>query len=270
MITKLIFLGGGNMAEAIFAGLVDNQNFVIEVIQRNYEKANRLKNVYPTIKVSSSLDCTPNSDDIVLLAIKPQQAKEACLAIKEHLQHCTLISVMAGLPIESIASWIGNNKIIRTMPNTPSSIKKGITAIYSSDLVSEKNQKIAMSIFSKIGITYQAKNETEIDKIAPVSSSAIAFIYYFMEGMIESAVKDFGFSQDDATEFVKQAVIGSSALLEVNPEINISEQRAKVTSKKGMTEQGILTFENLGLHHIIATSMQNCYKRALEMAKEFN
>lgn len=270
MITKLIFLGGGNMAEAIFAGLVDNENFAIEVIQRNVEKADRLKNAYPTIRIMPTLDYTPNQDDIVFLAIKPQQAKEACLAIKQHLKNCTLISVMAGLPIESIANWIGNNKIIRTMPNTPSSIKKGITAIYSSDLVSEKNQKLAMSIFSKIGITYKAKNEAEIDKIAPVSSSAIAFIYYFMEGMIESAVKDFGFSRDEATEFVKQAVIGSSALLDISPEIGISEQRAKVTSKKGMTEQGLLTFERSGLHSITSEAMQNCYKRALEMAKEFN
>ena len=85
MTTKLVFLGGGNMAEAIFAGLVNNSQFAIEVIQRNPENAARLQNDYPSIKVNPTLDYKLNQDDILLLAIKPQQAKEACLAIKNKI-----------------------------------------------------------------------------------------------------------------------------------------------------------------------------------------
>lgn len=268
--TNLVFLGGGNMAEAIFAGLVNNPQFQIEVIQRNTEKAKLLIQKYPTIKVHQKLERKLNANEILFLAIKPQQAKEACLAINQYTTQCLIISVMAGLSIDSISGWTNNRQIIRTMPNTPSSVAKGITAWFANSPVIQEQQQLCETIFSKIGITYQAKNESEIDKIVPISSSSIAFVYYFMEGLIENAVNEFGFSKEQATALVKQVISGSSALLDANPDISITEQRARVTSKKGATEQGVIAFENENLHQIIKLAMQNCYKRTLEMSHEFN
>lgn len=270
MTTKLIFLGGGNMAEAIFAGLVNNPQFKIAVIQRNLEKAARLKSIYPNIKVTATLDYTLKHDDILVLAIKPQQAKESCSAIKDKISNCLIVSVMAGLSINSINSWLNNPRIIRSMPNTPSSVGKGITALYAPDTISADEEQIVGQIFTTVGMTYHAQNEAEIDKIVPVSSSSIAFIYYFMEGLIESAVSEFGFERQQATALVKQVISGSSALLDANPEVAISEHRARVTSQKGATEQGVLTFEREQLHLMMKHAMQNCYARTLEMAKEFN
>lgn len=270
MSTKLVFLGGGNMAEAIFAGLVTNPQFTIGVIQRNPEKAIRLKNNYPTIKVSPTLDYKLNQNDILLLAIKPQQAKEACLTIKDKISDCLIVSVMAGLSITSINTWLNNPRIIRTMPNTPSSVAQGITAIFTANAVKNEEQELIHQIFSTIGIVYTAHNEDEIDKIVPLSSSAIAFIYYFMEGFIDAAVNEFGFTKQQADTLIRQVVKGSSALLNANPNTSINEQRARVTSRKGATEQGVLTFEREKLHEITKQAMQNCYLRTLEMAKEFN
>lgn len=270
MTTRLIFLGGGNMAEAIFAGLVNNPDFTIEVIQRNPEKASRLSITYPNIKISSTLEHKLNPNDILVLAIKPQQAKEACATIQEKVSQCLIISVMAGIPISRLHLWLNNPRVIRTMPNTPSSIGKGITAIYSSEVITPSEDQLITQIFTTIGITYCAKNEAEIDKIVPISSSSIAFVYYFMEGLIKHAVNEFGFDNEQATALVKQVVSGSAALLDSNPTISIDEQRARVTSKKGATEQGVLTFEQEKLHEITLQAMQNCYKRTLEMAKEFS
>lgn len=270
MTTKLIFLGGGNMAEAIFSGLVNNPQFSIEVIQRNPDKATRLKQIYPTISVSPTLDHTPSANDIVILAIKPQQAKEACLPIKEQLANCMLLSVMAGISIAAISNWLDNPRIIRTMPNTPSSIKQGVTAIFYADSISQATRAVVEKVFSSIGMVYIAKDESEINKIVTVSSSAVAFVYYFMEGLINSAVNEFGFSKEDATEIVKQTVLGSVALLNTNPDINIEEQRQRVTSKKGTTEQGIITFQQLEFHNVMKQAMQNCYNRAVEISQEFN
>ncbi len=267
---NLVFLGGGNMAEAIFAGLVNNPQFKIEVIQRNIEKAQLLQKKYPSIRVTAKLERQLTSEEILFLAIKPQQAKDACIAINQFTAQCLIVSVMAGVSIKSISNWLNNNKIIRTMPNTPSSVNKGITAWFANYSVLECHKLICEQIFSTIGITYQAKEEAEIDKIVPISSSSIAFVYYFMEGLIENAVQEFGFSREQATQLVKQVINGSSALLDANPEISISEQRARVTSKKGATEQGLITFEQQGLHEIIKLAMQNCYKRTIEMSHEFN
>ncbi len=270
MKTKIVFLGGGNMAEAIFAGLVHNQNFEIEVIQRNPKKSARLKNVYPTIKITSNLEYKLNTNDILILAIKPQQAKESCEAIKDKINQCLIISVMAGMPTSCLNKWLDNPRIIRTMPNTPSSIGKGITAIYSPEIITSDETQLINQIFTSIGIIYSTKNEADIDKIVPISSSSIAFVYYFMEGLIENAVNEFGFEREQATTIIKHVISGSSALLDANPSIAINEQRARVTSKKGATEQGILTFEREQLHDITRMAMQNCYARTLEMAKEFS
>lgn len=269
MTTKLVFLGGGNMAEAIFAGLISNHNFKIEVVQRNPEKIALLQQKYPTIKVSKTLEYPLTAQDILVLAIKPQQAKEACAAIKDKISDCLLVSVMAGLRCQTIASWLNNPRIIRTMPSTPSSVNKGITAIYSAPAVSNSEQNLVKEIFAGIGMVYSAKEENIIDKIVPISSSAVAFLYYFLEGIIDNAVNSFGFNHEEATALVKQLLSGSTALLEANPDIAISEQRQRVTSKKGATEQGVLTFENNSLHDIINQAMLNCYNRTLEMAKEF-
>lgn len=270
MTTKLIFIGGGNMAEAIFAGLVTNPSYKIEVVQRNPEKLQRLQALYPNVKLSTTLEYTPTADDIVILAIKPQQAKETCLANKEQLANCTILSVMAGLATTSIINWLGNSRIIRTMPNTPSSIKQGITAIFSLPTVPTHHQDVVKDVFASLGLVHIAKDEIEIDKIIPVSSSAVAFMYYFMEGIINSAVNEFGFTQDEATKLVTQMTIGACGLLNANPEISIAEQRARVTSKRGSTEQGLISFANDNLHDITKVAMQKCYNRALEMAKEFN
>lgn len=269
MTTKLVFFGGGNMAEAIFAGLISNPDFQIEVIQRNPEKIIYLQKKYPTITINQTLNYSLEDKDIVILAIKPQQAKEALDGIKDKLQNCLIVSVMAGLNCATIAGWLNNQRIIRTMPSTPSSINEGITALFATSSVADKQYQLVQRIFTAIGIVYPAKNEDEIDKIVPISSSAVAFLYYFMEGVINNAVTQFGFSKEDANRLVLQLVKGSYGLLEANPDIAIAEQRARVTSKKGATEQGVLTFEKHHFHKIIGEAMANCYNRACEMAEEF-
>ena len=269
MTTKLVFFGGGNMAEAIFSKIKDNKNFTIEVIQNNPERAQQLQTSYPNIKVSHALDYHLTPNDIFIIAVKPQYAKEALQPIKEYIQNCLLISVMAGIPCNTIINWVNNKRLIRTMPNTPASIGLGATAIYYPPIVTDKEQSVINSIFSAIGTIYQAPDETFVDKALPVTSSAVAFVYYFIEGLVNHAVAEFGFNEKDARELVNQTVLGSSGMIRQNSDIAISELRARVTSKKGTTEQGILTFEKHDLHSITAEAMDNCYNRALEMSKEF-
>lgn len=270
MATKLVFFGGGNMAEAIFSKIRNNPAFMIEVIQNNSERARELSDKYPEFKISPELNYVLDKEDILITAVKPQHAKEAIAAIKDKIQNCIIISVMAGIPSKTIINWTDNQRIIRTMPNTPASLGLGATAIYYPLLITPEEKNIVDGIFSAIGIIYSAKDEGFVDKVLPVTSSTVAFIYYFIEGFVKHAVENYGFSEIDARNLVNQTVLGSSGMISNNPDIAISELRARVTSKKGTTEQGILTFEANDLHGIIAKAMDNCYNRALEMAKEFN
>lgn len=267
---KIVFLGGGNMAEAIFASLISNPDYAIEVIQKNPQKAARLKEIYIGVKVSQVLDYTLAHDDILVLAIKPQHAKDAILAIKDKVCNCIIISIMAGIKLESIMAWTNNQRLIRAMPNTPASIQKGLTAIYFSSLITTHEQHVIHLIFQAVGLIYLVQTESEIDKILPLTSSGIAFVYYFMESMINNAVNQLGFSEQDARNLVCQVIDGSIGLVKANPDLSISELRLRVTSKKGTTEQGILTLEQKHFQDIIGTAMQNSYHRCLELATEFS
>ena len=269
MTTRLVFLGGGNMAEAILSGLVSNPDFRIEVIQRNPLKAQALSACYPQIKVHAQLSEKLAAQDILILAIKPQHAKEACQAITPLIQECLIISVMAALSCPTLHTWCHNQRVVRTMPNTPASVGMGVTAIYMPVDCSLSEQTKIQQIFSGLGLIYLAQDESEIDKMAPVASSAIGFTYYFMEGLIKQSVEKFGFRAEDAKRLVTQAVAGTVALIQATPELSLPELRAQVTSKKGMTEQGILALEENNFHHSIAAAMERCYQRAAEMAKEF-
>lgn len=270
MASKLVFFGGGNMAEAIFSKIRNSTIFSIKVIQNNSERASELALKYPEFEISPQLNYTLDKEDFLIIAVKPQHAKEAITAIKNKIQNCIIISVMAGIPSKTIVSWTGNQRVIRTMPNTPASIGLGATSIYYPALITQQEKDIVNTIFSAIGIIYAAKDESFVDKVLPVTSSTVAFIYYFIEGFVKHAVEKYGFSEIDARNLVNQTVLGSSAMISNNPDIPISELRARVTSKKGTTEQGILTFEANDLHGIIAKAMDNCYNRALDMAKEFS
>lgn len=269
MTTRLVFFGGGNMAEAIFSKIRNDSDFSIEVIQNNLERAQELRRLYPMISVKHELDSELGANDILIIAVKPQYAREALAPIRKYIQDCLLISVMAGIPGKTIINWTGNERLIRTMPNTPASIGLGATAIYYPVLITADKQTTVNRIFSAIGSIYLAPDETFVDKVLPVTSSAVAFVYYFIEGLINHAVSQFGFDEADARELVNQTVLGSSGMISHNPEVAISELRARVTSRKGTTEQGILAFEKHDLHGIIANAMDSCYSRALEMAGEY-
>lgn len=270
MSTKFVFLGGGNMAEAIFSKLLNNSEFSLEIIQRNLEKAANLRHKYPMLNVRNTLDYALAPNDILILAIKPQHAKQSCSEIKANIQQCLIISVMAGLACTTIRSWCNNPRVIRSIPNIPSCIGLGVTAIYFPPEIEQTSKNLIQEIFARLGLNYLATDETELDKILPVTSSAIAFIYYFIEGMIRHSIDQFGFPPLTARTLVTQAVAGSVGMLQKFPEIQITELRAQVTSKKGTTAQGILTFEQFGLHQIISEAMQKCYTRAQELALEFD
>lgn len=266
--TKIVFLGGGNMAEAIFKRLIANSEFNLEVIQRSLPRVSYIKSNYPSIKVSTGLDYRLKPTDILILAIKPQHAKEACLALQQQLQDCLIVSVMAGVSSNTLSAWLNNQRIVRTMPNTPASLGLGVTAIYYTPSITPQEQQLIQQIFANLGLNHLVNTEEQINKILPVTSSAIAVIYYFIECLIEQAVTQFDFAPATARELVLQTFNGSLNMITHHPEHSIAQLRAQVTSKKGTTEQAIATLVAHDFSPLIGLAMQNCYQRAREMASE--
>lgn len=261
---RIIFIGGGNMAEAIFSKLTNHE---IIVIQRNLQKIEKLKILYPQINFLSELNFDTNFDDLVFIAIKPQDAKDSCDNIKKYVMHSTIISVMAGINCATLERWLGNKKICRAMPNTPAQLGLGATAVYFTQTADKKAE--ILNIFAKLGSVYSFNNENEIDQMTAIASSSIAYVHYFIEALIQSAVDQFKFAPELAKDITLQVIKGSIALIEQNPDISIEQLRHNVTSKKGTTEQAINVFEQYNLKKIIHDAELACYTRAKELSALF-
>ncbi len=260
---RIFFIGGGNIAEAIFSGL-DHTN--IYVIQRNEQKRKLLENKYPHITFSAKLNITTTHNDYVILAVKPQDAKETCKTIKYLVQQSNIITVMSGVTTETLTNWLEVKSITRAMPNSPAMLKKGVTGLYFNNQVPKTCQEFIKNIFSTIGSTYIFNDEDFIDKITATAGSAPAYVYYLMEQMITTAVEIFNFDPISAKQITLDVFKGAVEMVENQKDLTINELRHNVTSKKGTTAAAIKVFEAKNFKEIVANAMVACYNRAKEIS----
>lgn len=265
MSKRIIFIGGGNMAEAIFSSL-DTQNNQIYVTQRNKDKLKRLQNQYPNITFNETLDFTATEDDFIILSVKPQDSKEACLAIKEQIKNANIITVMSGITTDTLANWLDAKSISRAMPNSPATLKLGVTGLFFNSHVSTITKEFIKNIFTTIGSTYIFNDEDFIDKITATGGSAPAYVYFLMEQMIATAINTFNFNEIDAKQMTLDVFKGAIAMVNSHPEMEISQLRQQVTSKKGTTDAAIKVFETNNFQEIVANAMVACYNRAKELS----
>ncbi|HLX53093.1 MAG TPA: pyrroline-5-carboxylate reductase [Aquella sp.] len=262
---KVIFIGGGNMAEAIFSRL--NNDDVI-VIQHNLQKLEKLKTKYPQINFLQKLDFTTSPDDLIILSIKPYDTKDACMDILQYTKNSTIISIVSGISCQALSRWLDNSRICRTMPNTPSQIGLGATAIYFTPAIADKQEHI-LNIFKKLGKVYQFDDEDKINQMTAMAGSGPAYVFYFIEALIKSAVNQFGLSPELAKEITLQVVKGGLGMIENNSSMTIEQLRGNVTSKKGTTEQAIKVLETYNFNNIIAQAELACYNRAKELSAAY-
>mgnify|MGYP001213794178 FL=1 len=262
---KLVVIGGGNMgltyAKGIHqAGLLSEKISILEQgdVFTQLVKSEPDFNVYENAK-----DCIGNAD-ILLIAVKPFHAKDVFESIKNYIsKNQVVISVMAGVRISTIVRGLGLEKIVRSMPNLPAMIGKGMTAFTSSKNLSNEEEKIVVQILESTGEVIQVKTEDDIDKSTGLSGSGTAYILYFMEGLINAA-KEFGFSEEEAKKIVSQTFDGAVELYRRN-ELSTSEWIEKVCSKGGTTIEAINSFESNNVKDSIKKGAFAAYKRALEL-----
>lgn len=267
---KILFVGGGNMTRAILGGLVKNgypanQLFVLD---RHVEKRQFLIEHYQ-VNVLDEMPNHLNPFNLIVLSVKPQSAKEACHQIKLCLgNHKPLIlSLMAGLTTQIIEKWVGQNlSIIRAMPNTPSIVQAGATAIFCRESVTHEQEQEVQKILSAIGVVCKLEEEKYIDVITALSGSGTAYFFYFMEAM-QSAAIEMGLPEEIAKRFTVQTAYGAAKLAQESSEA-LPILRARVTSKKGTTEAAIQVFDQQKAADIIKEAMKAARNRAQALSQE--
>jgi len=266
--TKILFIGGGNMALALISGLIadgippDN----ITVSEPDTEKRQQFET---QLKINTTTNNEHGSvhADVILIAVKPQVAKAVCKAIAPALiQNKPLVmSIAAGISHKSMQKWIGEDiPLVRTMPNTPSMVQAGATGLYAGTNVSIEQQSIAEAIMDAVGITQWTTDESMIDAVTALSGSGPAYYFLFMEAMEAAAVK-LGLTPETARLLTLQTALGA-AHMAMNSDDSPAELRKKVTSPGGTTEQAINTFEQGELSKLVEDAMTAARDKSIELS----
>ncbi len=236
---KITFLGGGNMATALIGGLL-NHGFPssdIAVIEIGAENRARLEKSF-RVHCSAEPDVTSMHCDALLLAVKPQQMREACAPLLPFLKQQLIISIAAGLRLVDLSRWLGGyDRLVRAMPNTPALIGAGVTGLFSQPSVSEAERLGAERVLQAVGSTVWVNDEAQIDAVTAISGSGPAYVFLFIEAL-QQAAAELGFSPKQARLLSIETMLGA-AKLAAQSEEPASVLRERVTSKGGTTEAAL-------------------------------
>ncbi len=265
-------IGAGNMGEALIKGLLNAQlvrPYEVIASGRTKKKLNRLEKTYGVHTTMDNLQVV-NSTDTVILAIKPQNMDEVLPQIRPHVsQRHLIISIAAGIDMTRLRRGLGTKpKLVRTMPNLPALVDRGITAIYTNHRLPERYRRFAHQIFQAVGTTVDLRDEKLMDAITAFSGTGPAYFFAMMEGLRDAGVK-LGLPRKLADALMKQTVTGAAAIVD---QTNRSPEdlRAAVTSKRGTTWAAMSVFEKHGFWKIMEDAVKAAAKRshALRTAKE--
>ncbi|HQS33581.1 MAG: pyrroline-5-carboxylate reductase [Polaromonas sp. 39-63-203] len=265
---RIAFIGGGNMASAIIGGLIRRGLLVgqIQVVEPWAEQRARLQAQWD-IQAHEAPGASLSAATLVVWAVKPQVFREAALPVRVHARQALHLSVAAGIRSESIAQWLESQRVVRAMPNTPALIGKGITALFARVGVTAAERLVIEGVVQTTGDFLWLADETQLDAVTALSGSGPAYVFYFIEAMIQAGT-DMGLSRAQAHQLAVATFVGASALAQDSsepPEV----LRARVTSKGGTTYAALSSLDEDQVRQHFIRAMQAARQRASEMGDEF-
>lgn len=267
---KILIIGAGKMGEAVLKRWLQNKfdfKKAIGVVEINKKKRNLLKKKYADVEFNKEI---PDSwtGDLLLLAIKPQIFLDIAEEINsKNITTKIILSIMAGVTLRSLEKRIlCNATCFRAMPNLASNIGMGVTGVFSRKQTIPKYKKKVEQLLNSLGSIYWIKSEKLFDPLTAISGSGPAYIFLFLQIMINSA-KSFGFSDKISKQLVLKTMKGAFEILENNN--NIDALISDVASPGGTTEAAlkILTKNNTNLMIILNKAILEAYKRSKKLGE---
>jgi pyrroline-5-carboxylate reductase len=266
--TRIAFIGGGNMAQALMIGLQQRafamQN--ITVIDPDTAKHEHLQATLG-VNTSSSLTTGSLAVDVVVLAVKPQQLHSVAQALAPLLQSQLVVSVAAGIRTADLSRWLnGYTTIIRTMPNTPAQIQSGITGAYALPAVTQAQREIADAMLQAAGEVVWLADEDQLDAVTAISGSGPAYVFLMIEALAAAGVS-LGLSEAQSLQ-LSLATFKGASLLAAGSSTSVATLREQVTSKGGTTEQGLLSMRQHDIHGMMQHAAEQAARRAKELGDQ--
>jgi pyrroline-5-carboxylate reductase len=266
---KISFIGGGNMAAALIGGLVGKLTAAdnIHVTDINADTLGNLQQQFG-VRTSPSIDASIAASDVVILAVKPQQMKDVAALLAPYITSQLILSIAAGIRAVDLSRWLGgHNAIVRTMPNTPALIGKGVTGMAATAGVSNEQRAAADAILRAVGETVWLEDETLIDSVTAVSGSGPAYVFYFIEAM-QQAAQEMGLTAEQGNALAISTFVGAAQLAAQSSD-PVSLLRERVTSKGGTTYAALTSMEESGVKNAIIQAMKAAAARGKALGEEF-
>ncbi|GKT21023.1 pyrroline-5-carboxylate reductase [Acidovorax sp. SUPP3334] len=266
--SAIAFIGGGNMASAIIGGLIRQgmRPGQIEVVEPWAEARSALLSQHGIAAHETAGPALARAGTVVW-AVKPQTFKEAAQPVRAHTGAAVHLSVAAGIRSDSIAQWLGSERIVRAMPNTPALIGKGMTALYARPQVTQAERASIERVIATTGEFLWVENEPQLDAVTALSGSGPAYVFRFLEAMTEAGAA-MGLSRDQAHQLAVATFAGASELARRSdepPEV----LRQRVTSKGGTTYAALQSMEQGEVPQRFMRALEAARSRARELGDEF-
>ncbi len=263
---KIAFIGGGVMGEAMVSAILDKGITKPEAIWVSDVSEARRKHLVQKygVAVTGSNRQAAERGEVVVLAIKPQNLAEVMTELGGQLKSSQLVlSIVAGVRINTLSQGLKHGGIARVMPNTPAQIGEGMSVWTATPAVTEQQREWVGAIVGAMGRGIYVDDEKYIDMATAVSGSGPAYFFLVMESLIDAAVA-IGLPRDMARELVLQTMLGSGRLIQKSGE-EPAELRGRVTSPGGTTAQALLQFEKGGFTDLVKRAVKAAYDKAKEL-----
>ena len=268
LLQPIAFIGGGNMASAIIGGLLREglSPVQIEVVEPFAEARARLQSQFGVTAREQAGPALARAR-LVVWAVKPQTFKEAALQARSNTARALHLSVAAGIRSDSIALWLGTERIVRSMPNTPALVGKGMTALFARPGVKPADKGLVEQVIATTGESLWVEQETQLDAVTALSGSGPAYVFFFLEAMTQAGV-ELGLSPQQAHRLAVGTFVGASELARASGEPP-AVLRQRVTSRGGTTDAAITSMEQDRVQALIVKALHAACTRAKELGDEF-
>jgi len=262
------FIGAGIMGEAMIRGLLARNLIEPDRILAADPFLPRLQELEDRYGIRTTVDNreAAESGQVVVLSIKPQSVPRVLPELRGHLHSDDLlISILAGVPIRTLANGAAHSAVVRSMPNTPAQIGQGISVWTTTPEVTAEHRLQAAQILGALGEEVFVDNEEYLDMATALSGSGPGYVFLFVEAWIDAGVH-MGFPRRVAEKLVLQTLRGSVEYAALSGK-HVAELRNQVTSPGGTTAAALYHMEKGGLRTVISRGIWSAYQRSIELGR---
>ena len=264
--SRITFIGSGAMGEAMIKGVLAQKLISPKQITASDPIAARreaLEGAYGICTAADNAQAVRGAS-IVVLSVKPQIFEKVTPVLRGQIApEALVLSIMAGVSLQTIQNGLQHERVVRSMPNTPAQVNMGVTAWIPAAAVTEEQHRQTATLLGALGEQIRVDKEDFIDMQTGLGGSGPGFVFLIIEAMIDAGVQ-MGFSRSDAQTIALQTVLGSAELMRQTGE-HPAELRNKVTSPGGTTAAGIYELEKGGVRTVITNAVLAAYRRSQEL-----